>query len=635
MLKNFNRVGLLLILICFFMTGCALLKLKQDLQGAELFTVLVGRVTSHTPVEGPIVVAAYTTKFGKRTIAHYSVLHDFGEYELLVPKGNYRVFAFNDKNSNLICDPGEPAGQYGKPKVIAAPVGGVVPNNNIVLLASPKAIDWPLGRAVSPVRPPKLYSRLAGEIVDLDDERFAEERGSQGFWEPISFFKSYGGNIYFLEPYDPQKIPILFIHGAGGTPKGWKYFVDNLDRTRFQPWFFYYPSGLRIRAMSHLLLWKLLNLRIKHKFDTIHITAHSMGGLVARSFIVDHGNEFPFVKLFVSLATPWGGDKMAEYGVRQSPAVIPCWIDMQPEGDFMQSIYRAKMPDTVKFYMFYGHRGGRNPFRSNNDGTITLSSLLDRRPQAEAKMSYAFDEDHASIIYSKEVVDQYNAILQSVDTNQRGAGPVSGGYFKLNFTYDYPGDDARPWPRLFLRSVDDKQKVTEIALRPEDSGTVLGPIPYGDYSALLYADGVKTQKTWTTISIERDHTNALSFAFVPDGTISGYIANAIKPENKMAGMPEWRVLPRRNKVDLQSITLTGNGIRRTIPLFEGEKFKMEKMEVSRTDYCYNGYLRIFGLAEGQYELVITPRGHKTIVDTIVVTPGREHSTRFYELTPEN
>ena len=42
-----------------------------------------------------------------------------------------------------------------------------------------------------------------------------------------------------------------------------------------------------------------------------------MGGLVARSFIVNYGPQFPYVKLFISLATPWGGDRMAEYGVKQ------------------------------------------------------------------------------------------------------------------------------------------------------------------------------------------------------------------------------------------------------------------------------------------------------------------------------
>jgi hypothetical protein len=40
--------------------------------------------------------------------------------------------------------------------------------------------------------------------------------------------------------------------------------------------------------------------------------------------------------------------------------------------------------------MFYGHRGSRNPFRSNNDRTIAFYSLLDPRAQSEAKMNYAF-----------------------------------------------------------------------------------------------------------------------------------------------------------------------------------------------------------------------------------------------------
>ncbi|MBW1891063.1 MAG: alpha/beta hydrolase [Deltaproteobacteria bacterium] len=133
--------------------------------------------------------------------------------------------------------------------------------------------------------------------MDLDDELFSEENGIKGYWEPASFFKDIGGNIYFIEEYDPKKIPILFIHGAGDTPKGWKYFIDNIDRTRFQPWFFYYPSGTRIQSMAHLLSWKLGNLQIKYSFDHLYITAHSMGGLVARSFIMDHGSVVPLFLL--------------------------------------------------------------------------------------------------------------------------------------------------------------------------------------------------------------------------------------------------------------------------------------------------------------------------------------------------
>lgn len=629
-----NRIGVILILVCFLTTGCVFVKLKQEVKEGKLSTVIVGHVSTQAPVDGPIIVAAYSRHKGKREIIHYTILHDRGEFELVVSNGNYHVFAYIDRNSNLIYDAGELAGQYGEPKMIAAPAGGVVSNINIVIPKPGKSIDWHHGQPIAENKPQRLYSRLAGTIVDIDDERFMDENGSQGFWEPLSFYKTFGGTIYFLEEYDPNKIPILFIHGAGGTPKGWKYFVENMDRTRFQPWLFYYPSGARMRSMSHLLLWKLENLHIKYKFDQMVITAHSMGGLVARSFIMDHSVGFPYVKLFISLATPWGGDKMAEYGVKQAPAVIPCWIDMQPDGDFIQSLYQKRMPEDVSFYMFYGHRGSRNPFLSNNDGTITLSSLLDRRPQAEAKMSYAFDEDHVSIIYSKEVVDQYNIIINSFAAEHSDSTLPSGGYIKLNFTYDYPINNGRPWPRLVLSTISKKQTDIEVALRPDDNGKVLGPFPYGNYIASIFAEGVKPIKNRLPVSVESNHTNELTFSLIPDGTLTAYVTTAIKPENKVVGMPGWEYRPQDNTIVVRSISLKGAGISRTFHPVDLENFNWRDMETSRTDYCYNGYLRVFGLPAGEYELVIKADGHKNLVKKQLVTPGRESSAVFYELTPE-
>ena len=203
-----------------------------------------------------------------------------------------------------------------------------------------------------------------------------------------------------------------------------------------------------------------------------------MGGLVARSFIIDYGTHFPYVKLFVSLATPWGGVRMAEYGVKQSPAVVPCWIDMQPESAFIQSLYRTKMPETVSFYMFFGHQGSRNPFRSNNDRTIAFSSLLDRRAQSEAKMNFGFNEDHASIIYSKTVLDQYNAIINTFSH-------PSGGHLKIKYSYNYHFEGERPEPTLILQPIGKKGAEMEIRLSANDNGRVLGPFPAGDYLAAL------------------------------------------------------------------------------------------------------------------------------------------------------
>ncbi len=623
----FNRVSLLLVLICFIATGCTLIQLKKEVDQGLASTVLVGRVLTAFPGNGPIVVAAYTMNHGKREVAHYTILHDLGEYELMVAKADYYVFAYWDKNSNLIYDAGEPAGQHGDPKMVRAPAGGVVAEIDIIITENSRDIEVPAGFEISSHKPEKLYSRLAGAEVALDDERFATQYGSRGFWEPLSFYRELGGNIYFLEPYDPQKMPILFIHGATGTPKGWKYFVDSIDRTRFQPWFFYYPSGARIRSMSHLLNWKISNLQRKYNFDQFYITAHSMGGLVARSFIMDYGTMLPQVKLLISMATPWGGDKMAEYGVKQSPAVIPCWIDMQPESAFIQSLYRTTMPESVNFYMFYGHRGSRNPFRSNNDGTIAMSSLLDRRPQAEAKMNYAFNEDHASIIFSKEVVDQYNTIINTFYENESASIRPSGGYLKLHFSYDDSFVDEKPWPTLILQPRGKDDAETVISLNTNNSGKILGPLPPGDYLASLVAAPAKSVKRQVPVTIEGNQTSELHYALIPDGIIAGRVTTALKPKDWTAGMPNERVTP-------QSISLSGAGIHRIVYPIEGKDLNLIEYYIQRTDYYYDGFFIIFGLPAGEYELVIKAQGYRTFVQNYVVEPSKAVDVVDVELIPQ-
>ena len=60
-------------------------------------------------------------------------MHEAGDFELMVAEGNYFVCAFQDQNSNLVYDASEPAGQYGEPKPVAAPAGGVVLEINFVI----------------------------------------------------------------------------------------------------------------------------------------------------------------------------------------------------------------------------------------------------------------------------------------------------------------------------------------------------------------------------------------------------------------------------------------------------------------------------------------------------------------------
>ena len=62
-----------------------------------------------------------------------------------------------------------------------------------------------------------------------------------------------------------------------------------------------------------------------YRFNTLYVTAHSMGGLVSRSFIMKNVYEDgeDYIKLFVSISTPWDGHRAAEKGVENAPSVIP------------------------------------------------------------------------------------------------------------------------------------------------------------------------------------------------------------------------------------------------------------------------------------------------------------------------
>ena len=182
LLPNFNKLGIALLLLCFIAAGCTLAKLKENVSESLASTALVGQIATASPERGVIVVAAYSLKDGKREIAHYTVLHEAGDFELMVAEGNYFVCAYQDQNSNLVYDDGEPAGQYGEPKLVAAPAGGVVLEINFGIQDKGGEIELPRGFEISPDKPHKLLSRQAGAIVTLEDERFSAENDSTGFF---------------------------------------------------------------------------------------------------------------------------------------------------------------------------------------------------------------------------------------------------------------------------------------------------------------------------------------------------------------------------------------------------------------------------------------------------------------------
>jgi pimeloyl-ACP methyl ester carboxylesterase len=606
---------------------------RKDVENNQASNVVVGRVELRGPFAAPIIVAARSLE-GDRVIAAYTVLHESGEYELILPPGRYSIFAYVDENSNLVYENSEPAG--GHPPVRVSP-DGVVYDVDIVIESRGELPEVPFGTEISLQKPAKLLSRQAGAITTLDDERFAEKNGGEGFWAPGTFFREFGGNVFFLEKYDPKKIPILFIHGAGGSPRGWRYFIDNLDRSRYQPWVFYYPTGARIDSSSHLLLWKLANLQMKYHFSTFYIVAHSMGGLVARSFLMNSGTLFPGAKLLVTLATPWGGDSMAEYGVAQSPVVVPSWVDMQPEGDFIRSLYRTKLPENVRFYLLYGYRGNLNPLHINNDGTIAMDSLLDYRSQGEAKMIYAFNEDHASIAESKEVMERFNAILQECDGTQDEKSKQAGGYLKVHFTYKYKMDGERPRPILILSPKNKKNTEIVTYLSESDNGKSFGPFPVGEYLANLVttATAGKPDRHDIPLTIENTSTADLTVSFSADGVLGGCVTSRETRDYAEGGLPDYRYRGEERKIEVQSVRLVGEGVDRMLVPIRGPYISDKRYMIDRTDFGYNECFYFYELPPGKYRITIDSEKFRSLSKEVTIVPGQLTFLQNVELQDNN
>ena len=612
-----------------WVSACSLVKIKDESRQFYSSTVLVGEVSISGAWNKPVIVAAYSMRNGHLDIVHHTVLHEAGAYELIVPKGEYGVFAFGDANANLTLDAGEPVGQYSPAPVVASGSGLAIQLNFV--LSDQARSSIPLGTSVAAKRlAGKRHSTQVGAIADLAEPIYSRGFGKHGYLAPMEFFREAGGNIYFLEKYDPARIPVVFVHGVAGSPQDWRYFFAHLDRRRYQPWFFYYPSGASLDSMSYLLYWKLINLQRRYHFDKIYFTAHSMGGLVVRSFLGNPEFRFPAAKAFISISTPWEGDTMANTGVEYSPAVIPSWNDVRSNGRFIQSLFDQPLPRDLDYTLFFGHGGAYSLLRSaNSDGAITLASQLRPAAQAEARSIKGFNEDHVSILSSPEVFRQYEMALAAADKNIDAHAAAGKGKLRIAFNYRQQDDAPRSQPVLVLTPLDKSRQQILLPIRSADHGTELGPFPPGQYTASLYAYGFKTAPDRIPVTIEPGALPALQFSLTPQGVFAGYIGAEIKASDNPAG--SYRA-PHRD-ILIDSITFSNGTETRSLTVDDTPGDRTIETYLAGRDYARQSSFSFVGLAEGDYDLTIKASGYAPYRKTYRIVPGQYVYVQPIDLTP--
>ncbi len=109
--------------------------------------------------------------------------------------------------------------------------------------------------------------------------------------------------LILLEPYDPQRIPVLLVHGLNSHPRMWKDIINDLRadpklRGRYQFMLFYYPTGWPIGYSALRLREELAALEsVTGKHKKMVIVGHSMGGLLARMQVINPDRKIWDAKL--------------------------------------------------------------------------------------------------------------------------------------------------------------------------------------------------------------------------------------------------------------------------------------------------------------------------------------------------
>jgi pimeloyl-ACP methyl ester carboxylesterase len=415
MVNQFGIRALLLLGLVLLMNGCMFMRLSRDLQQVETKEALIrGRLFFDPAETAPALLLLFSIEDGEKQIVDFSVMDGPGLYAFMVPRGAFRVAAFIDRNTNMRPDVGERFGYYQDPVVVerAGTINGI--DFEVDRVIGEEAIDQALwSRTELEKSSATAFITAAGVVADLDHRHFSPEYAVKGLWEPFTTLRQMGIGLFFLEAYDPDKIPVLFVYGASGNARQWRVLFEQMDRERFQPWFFNYPSGLDLAFLGGALNGAIQWLHDRYRFDDLFVVAHSMGGLVARYAILQNVYEYhqDTIRLLVTLSTPWGGHRAAARGVSRAPAVVPSWRNMVPSSPFLTELYRRPLPPEIPHHLFFSYSGRSRLMAQNNDGAVTLESQLDYRVQEKAQRLRGFNENHVTILSSEEMVAVFNQIL--------------------------------------------------------------------------------------------------------------------------------------------------------------------------------------------------------------------------------
>ncbi|GIC77503.1 alpha/beta hydrolase [Moritella sp. F3] len=387
-----------------------------------------GNITGEVSVQGesnaPIYVHLYRRENAVIKLIDKNTVQSNGQYLFTVQPGTYSVAAFIDGNNTdgtvsynstanrAIKNDGEyVAGDWvnyygqdqGEPTFVVVAVDEEVSVPRLVIKG-----PITLRPNIDVMKQLGKNTKNIGRVVSLDDAMFGRDFASMGLWRPFDFVEQVGGGLLLLQEYDENKIPLLFVHGMGGSSAEFVDIVASIDQHKYQPWILYYPSGVNLDLVSDYLLEALQQLSHQYQFKQLGIIAHSMGGLMIRSYVMKkQQSAAPYdVKFVVTVNSPLYGMESAAKGVKNSPIVLQAWIDVARDSAYVKRVHSWPWPDTIPYHLVFSYLPGED-----GDGVVPLNSQLSQSLQREATQIHGFEAQHADILKQPIFMEKLNDIL--------------------------------------------------------------------------------------------------------------------------------------------------------------------------------------------------------------------------------
>jgi len=393
------------IVFLLFCSSCSLLEIKSQTEKLKGAALIEGEVKRSTSQEGPINVLVFEVKDGIPNFDGSSYASASGHYHFYVTPGVYHLSAHVDTNHDGLYQPGEPVRSLSSPEFLEVKPGSTVRVPIIDITDYHQSVlveDTDKAASMN-------YENI-GKVISLDSPIFSRENYSMGLWRPMDFLNKVGGGLFFLREYDPNKIPILFVHGVNGGPTDWKSVIEELDTRIFQPWVYYYASGIQLDILSDTLVKAITALQKRYEFNDLFVSAHSMGGLVTRSFVKkfqeQHPQNYQVLKLMVTVNSPLGGMKRAATGIKASPIIVQSWRDVAKGSEFIKKLTAWPWPEDIPYHLIFSFDEGKD-----GDGAISLSEQLPYEVQKSATRLYGFSDTHLGTLSDPLFITLVNSLF--------------------------------------------------------------------------------------------------------------------------------------------------------------------------------------------------------------------------------